>query len=70
MGGAAGRYVVHDPVDGVQAARRALVERRVPGRQAIAFLEPEEADDAVHVQEEERLLRLIDHEKGVTNVRS
>jgi hypothetical protein len=51
VGRTARRYVVQDPVDGMQASRRAALERRIAGRQPVPFPEPEEADDSVDVEE-------------------
>jgi hypothetical protein len=73
MGGAGRGYVVHHAVDRVQAAWRTAFERRVSRREAIPFPEPEQADDPVHVQEEQgffgfrRILSVLLHKKDVTN---
>jgi hypothetical protein len=53
----------------MEAAWRAL-ERRVPGGQAIAFPEPEKADNPVDIEEEKGLSGFFWHKKVVTNVRS
>ena len=67
---AAGGYVVHHAVDGMQAPWRATLERRISGGQPVAFPESEQADDPVHIEEKDRLLSLIGHKESVTNVRS
>jgi hypothetical protein len=54
----------------VQPARRTSLERRVSGRQTVAFPEAKEANDPVYVEKEERLLSFFGHKKSVTNIRS
>src|SRR6185295_11537802 len=65
-----GGYVVRHAVDRMQGSWRPVREQRIAGRKSVPFLEPEEADHPVDVQEEKWLLDSIDHKKGVTNVRS
>jgi hypothetical protein len=60
-------YVVHDAIDRMQAAGRAVLERRIPGGEPVAFPEPEKADHTVDVDEEKRLLFSFDHKECVTN---
>ena len=54
----------------MQGPWRAVLERRIPGGQPVALREAEQADHAVHVEEEERSVGLVSdaRSKCVTNV--
>ena len=58
---ALGGYVVHDAVDRVQPARRALGERRIARCEPVALPEAEQADHAVDIDEQQGFVAILLH---------